>query len=61
MQLLMTVSLNRENFSKMTDAGEAYLYDKALIEVLDWESKEIVEQIEYHPFQRTSGPEEISG
>ncbi|MCA9232400.1 MAG: hypothetical protein KDA57_17255 [Planctomycetales bacterium] len=56
MQLLMTVSLNRENFSKMTDAGEAYLYDKALIEVLDWESKEIVEQIEYHPLPKNIGP-----
>lgn len=49
MHLLVTLSLPRPNILRSGDGREGHIFERALIEVVDWETREVVEEVDYTP------------
>jgi hypothetical protein len=49
MQLVVTLSLPRENISSAGGGREGEIFERARIEVLDWDTGSVLRQVEYTP------------
>jgi hypothetical protein len=49
MRLLVTMALPKKDITTVGDGKEGYIYERARIEILDWETKTSLEQHEYRP------------